>query len=101
MNSLYTAATPLEAEILRAYFADHGIEIDVLGGELWSARGELAVDAYPRLLLRDPRDEVRARVLLRQYESPAARGADWICPCGEPVPAAFERCWSCGRDRDA
>lgn len=100
MNALCTAATPLEAEILRAYFAEHGIDVDVLGSELWAARGELAVDAYPRLMLRDPRDESRARALLLRYSAPS-RQTDWTCSCGEPVPASFECCWACGRERPA
>ena len=101
MPPIYTAADPLEAELLRAYLAAHGIVTDILGGGLWSARGELQVDAYPRLLLRDDADEVAARTLLQRYEQRGrtAGGADWRCDCGERSPTSFEVCWSCGRER--
>ena len=101
MSTIYSAANPIEAEILRAYLAAHGIETRVLGTELWSARGELAVDAYPRLWLCDPADTDRANALLKQYQRAAFAGADWRCDCGETVPAAFGSCWSCQRDRGA
>lgn len=96
MTAIYTAATPLEAEILRAYLAIHDIGTRVLGTELWSARGELAVDSYPRLWLEDERDRERAEALLQQYRQPRPAGLDWRCRCGEPVPADFDSCWSCG-----
>lgn len=96
MTPIHSAATPLDAEILRAYLATHGIEATVLGGDLWSGRGELAMDAWPQLWLRDPRDADRARALLRQILDPAPEAADWHCRCGEPVPATFDRCWACG-----
>ena len=94
---IYLAADPIEAEIVRNLFAAEHIECDVLGALLWSGRGELAADAYPRLLLRDPRDEARARELLAEYAlQSTAPAASWTCACGEPVPANFAVCWSCG-----
>lgn len=99
MSVICTAATPMEAEILRAYLGAHGIGARVLGTDLWSARGELAVDAYPRLWLEDPRDKSRAQVLLEQYRHPPVSGPDWQCTCGETVPAGFDLCWSCGQER--
>lgn len=99
MSVIYTAATPMEAEILRAYLGAHGIAARVLGTDLWSARGELAVDAYPRLWLEDPRDTSRAQALLQEYRHQPAAGPEWRCGCGESVPPDFDRCWSCGQER--
>lgn len=98
-QAIYTAADPIEAEIVRNLLATERIECDVFGSMLWSARGELAADAYPRLLLRDPRDESRARELLAEYtaSSSSTRSQQaWTCTCGETVPGNFAACWSCG-----
>lgn len=99
MTLIYQAADPLEAGILKDYLAVHGIAVDILGDLAWGGRGELAVDAYPRLHLRDPGDETRARDLLRRYEANAGNRAQWRCGCGEWVPTSFECCWACGSDR--
>jgi hypothetical protein len=92
---LYLAADPIEAEIVRNLLAAERIEVDVLGSMLWSGRGELAADPYPRLMLRDPRDETRARELLAEYRRGTAQ-APWNCECGEHVPGNFAVCWACG-----
>lgn len=95
--TLYLAADPVEAEIVRNLLSTERIECDVFGSMLWAGRGELAADPYPRLVLRDPRDEPRARELLAEYQSNATRQQpSWTCACGEPVPGNFAACWSCG-----
>lgn len=101
MTPVYSAADPVEVEILRTYLAAHGIEALVLGSPLWGAHGELQADAHPRLVLRDDADEVRARELLRQYEHRRHAHASWRCGCGEHSPVTFEICWSCGAERPA
>ena len=94
---IYLAADPIDAEIVRNLLAAEHIECDVLGALLWSGRGDLAADAYPRVLLRDARDEARARELLAEYAArPATPAAPWTCACGESVPGNFAACWSCG-----
>lgn len=61
---------------------------------------------YPKLCIVDDGDLEAALELLkplRQMEAPSAPPrADWTCPqCGEQVPGGFDRCWKCGRGRDA
>lgn len=101
MHSLYAAADPLEAEILRAYLAAHGIEVLVFGVPLWGARGELPAEPYPRLMLRDAGDAARAQALLQLYERRRHAHASWACSCGERSPVTFETCWCCGAERPA
>jgi hypothetical protein len=101
MSSLYQAADPIEAEILRQYLEVHGIAVSIFGSMAWSARGELPADAYPRLHLQDPRDEARARELLHQYERRRHAHGLWHCDCGESSPITFETCWNCGVERRA
>ncbi|MGH8519169.1 MAG: hypothetical protein ACREUE_17100 [Panacagrimonas sp.] len=102
---VYLAADPLEAEIVRNMLVSERIACEVLGSLLWSGRGDLAADLYPRVALRDPRDEARARELIAEYGNRTSEMADeaasWSCQaCGERVPGNFAACWACGRMRD-
>lgn len=92
---IYVAADPIEAEIVRNLLQGERIACDVFGALLWSARGELAADAYPRVVLRDARDAPQARELLAEYRAAHPR-PDWTCACGESVPGNFAACWACG-----
>lgn len=94
-DPIYLASDPIEAEIVRNLFASERIECDIFGAMLWGGRGEIAADPYPRLVLRDPRDTVRARELLAEYRASGSAVA-WTCGCGESVPGNFAACWSCG-----
>lgn len=95
MDVLYQAADPIEAEIVRGLLAAERIQTRIFGSLLWAGRGELAADAYPRIVLCDPRDRARALELLDEYHAaPSARA--WTCSCGESVPGNFAACWSCG-----
>ncbi|MGH8444498.1 MAG: DUF2007 domain-containing protein [Solimonas sp.] len=101
MHTVYTAADPLEAEILRSYLAEHGIAVQIFGAGLWSGRGELQADAWPRLMLEDATQADTARELLRRYEHRRHAAASWLCSCGERSPVHFEICWSCSLERPA
>ena len=95
-DPIYVAADPVEAQIVVNLLAAERIECDVLGDLLWGGRGELAADPYPRLVLRDERDESRARELIEQYLDGDEPHPDWRCACGESVPGNFAACWACG-----
>ncbi|WP_028008392.1 putative signal transducing protein [Solimonas flava] len=101
MHTVYAAADPLEAEILRGYLAEHGIAAEVFGAGLWGARGELPADAWPRLVIADGAQVEAARELLRRYEHRRHAAATWVCVCGERAPVHFEICWACGAERPA
>lgn len=95
---VYLAADPIEAEIVRNMLESERIPAEVLGSLLWSGRGDLAADAYPRVVVRDPRDEARANEVLASYRRrPTADAPLWTCAgCGERVPGNFAVCWACG-----
>lgn len=93
---IYSAADPLEAQIVVNLLAAERIDCDVFGSMLWAGRGELAADPYPRLVLRDERDHERAMELLDEYRSARDIQPVWTCGCGESVPGNFAACWSCG-----
>lgn len=101
MHTIYTAADPLEAEILRSYLEAHGIVAQILGAALWGGRGELPVDGGPRLVVDDAKRVDDARELLRRYEHRRHSHASWRCRCGEESPVHFEVCWACAADRPA
>ena len=65
-HRLYEAADPVEAEIVSNLLRAHGIETVILGVHGWGGRGDLAVNAYPRLHLQCVGDRPRATALLRE-----------------------------------
>lgn len=99
METIYAAADPLEAEILRSYLEAHGVTARVLGAALWGGHGELPIDSGPRLVIDDPAQATTARELLRRYEHRRHAHANWRCSCGEESPIHFELCWSCAQER--
>ncbi len=101
MPTLYLAADPIEAAILKDYLGDHGIGVTVVGAYAWGGRGDLPADIYPRLELLDARDEVRARELLALYERRGRIPSIWNCVCGESSPLHFELCWNCESPKPA
>ncbi|HEX4871310.1 MAG TPA: hypothetical protein VFV27_03265 [Nevskiaceae bacterium] len=103
---IYLAANPLEAHLLRDGLAAAGIACEIRGALLWGALGEVAADAWPRLVLCDPRDREAALSWLREYEAREAPArssgpaAEAPCVrCGEPLPPRFAICWQCGADQ--
>lgn len=101
MSTLYLAADPVEAHLLRDHLAQHGIDVDLLDLMSWGGRGELAVNSYPRVQLRDPRQRDRALALLQAWEADRRHDIDWRCGCGEASPDTFDSCWACGAARPA
>lgn len=96
MLTVYRAANPLEASLVRDYLAEHGIEAVCLDPYAWGGHGELPATEFPRVAIRDAALADRARALIAMYERPAS-GGDWTCPgCGEVQTAAFALCWNCG-----
>lgn len=101
MPTLYLAADPVEAHLLRDHLAAHGIAVDLFDLHGWGGRGDLAVNTYPRVHLRDEQQRPAALALLKAWEQDRQHVEDWTCGCGELSPVTFEHCWSCGDDRPA
>lgn len=96
MHTVYRAANPVEAALVRDYLREHGIEAHSLDPYAWGGHGELPATEFPRVAVSDSRLVDRARALIAEYERPAA-GDDWRCPaCGETAGPAFALCWNCG-----
>ncbi|MBR9813670.1 DUF2007 domain-containing protein [bacterium] len=100
MRCVYSAADPVNAEILKDYLESYGIDIFVDGAHGWGGRGELAADAYPRLFVKKDIDEARAKTLIAQWEAGDDPRPDWTCAaCGERLAGSFTDCWQCGAER--
>ena len=67
MVVLRTAQSPMEAELIAGFLRSAGIDAFVDNVNLWTVRGEVAMDAgsLPRVLVRDA-DHARAAELLAQ-----------------------------------
>ncbi len=99
MKRIYNAANLPEAHILAGVLASRGIRVRILNANASGAIGELPVDAAaPQLWLEDPREEPRARAVIEEFQRSSPDPARPCPACGEENPAAFEVCWSCGRN---
>jgi hypothetical protein len=81
-----------EAVLLRAAFEQEGIPVEIRGAHL---ADELPLPGVEVTLWVEPRDEHRARALLRRFELAAQAGVTPCARCGEENPANFEICWNC------
>ncbi len=96
MKEVYRAANPVQAAIVQALLAGHGIETVVFGDLAWGGIGELPVDIYPRVMLLEEFQFDQARELVATFEQPApTHGPVWRCECGEQHAAQFSHCWRC------
>ena len=102
MQQLYQAKDRVEAQLLRDYLADSGVEAVVLGDYLNGAAGELPAMQFPVIWLVHDGDRYRAERLLKQFQhlNREASEADWRCAvCGELSEGQFAICWQCGAER--
>lgn len=101
-KKIYVARDPAEANIVRGMLATHGVDVEIRGEALWSARGLIPMtsDTLPTLWVREA-DAERALALLESVRADAdASAAPWRCPkCGEDGEPELGECWSCGTPR--
>ncbi|MCK6552690.1 DUF2007 domain-containing protein [Myxococcota bacterium] len=103
MKKIYVARDPAEANIVRGMLASHGLDVEIRGEALWTARGllPLTTDTAPTLWVRDD-DAERALALIEAVGAAPAGGdaGPWRCAkCGEEVEPELGECWSCGTAR--
>ena len=97
MKEVYLASDPVQANMIKDWLAQHRIRAKVFGEFAWGARGELAADGYPKVMLEDERDYELARQLIEEFQRPDPLAASWICPeCAETIEPEFSVCWQCG-----
>lgn len=96
----YSAANPMEAELLVGLLQQHGIGAGLRSQGLMGGIGELPLDALHTPVWVAPRDLEPAREVLKAYEA-KNDGPDWTCSeCGEVNDPRFDFCWQCGQAKD-
>jgi len=96
MKKLCTAANPTEANVIKDFLIDHGIEADIQGEELWALRGELPI-TYPEIFVPDAQVE-KASELVNSFRknNDQSNLTPWTCEkCGENIEGQFTDCWNC------
>lgn len=102
MRKLYEAADRVEAQMLKDYLQEQGIESILLGDALSGAAGELPANIFPTLWLVKDEQFQRARWMIEAFltPEPAQDRRPWSCPvCGESVDPEFDLCWNCATPR--
>ena len=99
MTKIYSAASLMEAYLVRDMLGHLGIEAMVLNENLGSIAGEIPLHhARPEVWILHPADRQRALAVVREMDSPVAAQPGVFCPgCHEENPKNFELCWHCGQ----
>ena len=97
MKKIHSAATLIEAYMVRDLLGQAGIEAIVLNENLQSIVGEIPVNhAGPEVWILNPSAIGRALEVVRRMLSPMAAQTAVFCPgCHEENPRNFELCWKC------
>ncbi|MGX5913906.1 DUF2007 domain-containing protein [Aliidiomarina sp. Khilg15.8] len=95
----YSAANPMEAELLVGLLRQRGIDAGLRSQGLMGGIGELPMDALHTPVWVMPSQLAAARSVLEDYEAQGEQ-APWTCSeCSEINEASFEFCWQCGQNR--
>ncbi|MEQ1883039.1 MAG: DUF2007 domain-containing protein [Burkholderiales bacterium] len=97
MKKIYSAATLIEAHLVRDLLGHAGIDAMVLNENLQSIVGEIPVNqAGPEVWISNQREVRQALEVVRRMQSPVGAQAAIFCPgCHEENPRNFELCWKC------
>jgi hypothetical protein len=101
LDRLTTAATLVEAHMLRDLLARAGIDAVVLNENAIGALGELPfAQAWPEIWIADRRDRPAAEDVLRRAREDLGEAERPCRHCDASGPLAFQICWSCGASLD-
>ena len=97
MIRIYSASSLPEAHLLLHRLRAERISARVFNENAQGGAGELPLtDIYPEVWIECSEDEVRARQIVREFESRPAPAGSLVCgTCGESNPSTFEICWKC------
>jgi hypothetical protein len=106
MKKVYIAQDPPDAHFVAGILKEYGISCEVLGEDLWGARGALSVspDTLPAVWISDDNRYEQAQNLIRQIKDKSLNvstsDSPWKCPnCGEKMEPQYTDCWKCGKSR--
>jgi Putative prokaryotic signal transducing protein len=97
MKKVYSAATLIEAHLVRDLLRHAGIDAQVLNENLQSIMGEIPVNhAGPEVWVLDQGELSQALEVVRRMQRPVGTQAAIFCgECHEENPRNFELCWKC------
>lgn len=92
MKKVYIAQDPADAHFVEGILREHGITCEVLGEELWGARGALSVspDTLPAVWIQDDNRYEQALNLIRQIENKTLNAPTGGSPGN--APTAVRKC---------
>ncbi|MES9942742.1 MAG: DUF2007 domain-containing protein [Candidatus Thiodiazotropha sp. 6PLUC2] len=98
MIELYQAQDRVEAQMLKDFLSQQGVEVVIFNDLLSGAAGGVPANIYPTLWLLENQDFEKAKQLAEQFFSQSLSSQEpWHCEiCGERIDAGFEVCWNCG-----
>lgn len=102
---IYVARDETDAVLMKSTLVDNGIHVQISGGNLQSAVGDLppGLPIAPGLVVRQC-DAEHARQLILDMEQKRRDDVGventWTCPrCDMSVDATFDICWNCQFDQ--
>ena len=101
MKAVFTHYDSARVGLCKSLLDEAGVACFVRNDASGNLSGVPVPVFYPALCVVNDADFDRAeRLLAAQIEPVAAAGADWNCPhCHSAVPAGFDKCWNCERER--
>ncbi len=83
---------------LKNVLEQSGIACVIRNDQLSGGIGEIPfLECLPELWVLEDNDLTRAATLLKNFEEPPVRTAQWRCGgCGELNEGQFAACWQCG-----
>ena len=103
MKEIFTSIDVSRVGLYKSMLDEAGIACFVRNEAMGTIGGLIIPALYPVLCVANDIDFDRAKAVLDSFREPVSTaGAEWICPkCGSKVPAGFDTCWNCERERAA
>jgi hypothetical protein len=107
MKQVYSARNGVDAQLVKGFLDERGIESVIQGAALEGILGSIPTtpESLPGIWVRDEDVDAatdaiagfKAEAIPAQLEAPP-----WTCPkCGEQIEAQFTECWNCGTSKPA
>lgn len=107
MKQVYSARNEVDAQLVKSFLDERGIESVVQGAGLGQILGSIPVNeqTLPGIWVREE-DEDRALDAIAGFKTGATPaevvGDPWTCPkCGERIEPQFTECWNCAEGKPA
>ena len=104
MQKLFSAGSYIEAQLIRGYLEQAGIEVQIVNENSSGTPGtpHWALPVAAEIWVMNDSQKQEAERLLQEYFANQAgdAGTDWACgQCNEMNPGSFDVCWNCSAAR--